>query len=163
MRMISGILLCGLLFGSPHAGEAPPTERSIDLELSETVAKLLREEMRDVADGMLKIAAALPLGDWETVETEATRIHSSYALEQQLDETQMSELLRLPDEFHRLDAALHSRAERLARAAEARDAEMVAFQYSRLLEDCVQCHATYAGPRFPGLQGVSPIEAEHRH
>jgi acetyl/propionyl-CoA carboxylase alpha subunit len=50
---------------------------------------------------------------------------------------------------------------RVARAAAAHDAELVAFHYSRLIESCVQCHAAYARSRFPGF--VPPAEKEHHH
>ncbi|MFZ1805440.1 MAG: cytochrome c, partial [Nitrospira sp.] len=60
-----------------------------------------------------------------------------------------------------LDEAFHLRAEKLAHAAKAEDAEAVSFQFSRLLDSCVVCHSTYAKSKFPNFR--SEGGAEHRH
>jgi cytochrome c556 len=65
----------------------------------------------------------------------------------------------LPAGFKALDAEFHERAERLAAAAATHDPELVAYQYSRLLENCTRCHAAYARHRFPGF--TSPVPTGH--
>ena len=132
------------------------------LKLSQPVLELLREEMREVTAGVQGIAPAIAMGDWAFVESTSSKIRSSYIMEKKLTAAQSEELESvLPDQFKRIDAEFHARAERLGAAATSHDAELVIHHYTRMLESCTQCHAQFAPTRFPGF--VSPAEEEHRH
>lgn len=134
---------------SPNAGGAG--QANPDLRLSADLQKLFQQEMLALLTGAQTIAASLPVGNWEAiVETSATMRHS-YVLEKKLTPAQEDELSRLPDEFKSLDESFHLRTSKLERAAVARDAEAVAFQFSRLLESCTECHARFARAKFPAL------------
>jgi hypothetical protein len=105
--------------------------------------------------------AAMTAGDWPLVAATAEKIETSYILAQRLTEEQIAELGRvLPPRFKALDSAFHGAAGKLAKAAEARDAELAVFHSYKLMEACVECHAAYAGQRFPGF--VEP-QAGHEH
>jgi cytochrome c556 len=139
---------------------AAPEPRGIDL--SPALLELLREEMREITVGVQVIAASLATANWEAIRQAGAAIRASYIMGSSLTPEQAAELDRaLPEQFKRLDAEFHERAARLAMAAEARDAEIVGFQYARLLETCTRCHAQFAGGTFPGF--VPPATQEHRH
>ncbi|HEX7037067.1 MAG TPA: hypothetical protein VF210_14925 [Pseudomonadales bacterium] len=165
MRWTRNLLLVGsmLLPCGPLLDAAEPeTSSSAEPNLSPDVRELLRSEMREVAAGVQTIAAALPIGGWESVHDTARRIHDSYIMNRALTDAQARELEQaLPAQFVALDQALHARALKLAEAAHQHDAEQAAFHFSRMLETCVACHAQFAHGRFPGLEAVEAVE--HRH
>jgi cytochrome c556 len=133
-----------------------------DLHLSPQVRGLLQQEMREVARGTQTLAIALATADWKTLHDTAAMIRSSYIMSQQLTAVQKHELEHaLPAGFKQLDAEFHARAEKLAHAAEARDHELAAFHYSRLVESCAVCHSGYAKSRFPGFASFTPPAHEH--
>ncbi len=133
-----------------------------DLHLSTQVRSLLQQEMREVARGTQTLAIALASADWKTLHDTAAMIRSSYILNKQLSAAQKHELEHaLPAGFKQLDAEFHARAEKLALAAEARDHELAAFHYSRLLEGCAACHSNHAKARFPGFASFAPPAHGH--
>lgn len=145
--------------GSPACGEPEPIAQ---LRLSPELAELLRAEMREITAGIQVIAASLATANWEAVHDTAARIRASYIMERSLTSGQAEELERaLPEPFKLLDAEFHARAEKLAAAAQARDAELAGFHYARLLETCTRCHAAFAGTRFPGF--AQPPAGGHAH
>ena len=137
------------------AGAAP------DMKLSHDLQALLRGEMRELLGGTQAIAAALPVGDWGAIATTSRKMKDSYILNQALTPAQAEELSALPSHFKELDEAFHARADKLREAAERHDPEAAAFHYSRLLEACVGCHASFARSRFPSLG--SPASEPHHH
>jgi hypothetical protein len=154
------IVFEGLAAGHAVAAEQPVPSQ--DIGLSPDVRELLLAEMREIAGGMQSVAMALAIGDWQSIADTSARIRASYILEKKLTAAQAEELERvLPQEFKRLDAEFHSRAEQLGSAALAHDPERAAFYYSRLLENCAACHAAFAKSRFPGLS--RPSADAHSH
>lgn len=136
--------------GSTHAAEN--RARKQDIKLSPELMNLLRAEMREVATGVQGLALSLATADWKTIQDTSTKIRASYIMEKKLTRPQAEELEKaLPLEFKQRDAQFHQRAQKLAAAAAAHDAERVAFHYSRLLESCVGCHSEYARGRFTGF------------
>jgi cytochrome c556 len=107
--------------------------------------------MRELAQAMVTLAAAIPTADWQTVATTAERVRASYVLDRDMDAAQRAELARLPVEFRLQDEDFHDRARKLARDASTHDAEGATIQYARLLEACTRCHASFAQSRFPGF------------
>ena len=135
---------------------------SADLHLSPPVRSLLQQEMREVARGTQSLAVALATADWKTLHDTAAMIRSSYIMNKQLTAVQKHELEHaLPAGFKQLDAEFHARAEKLALAAEARDHELAAFHYSRLVESCAVCHSNFAKARFPGFASFTPPAHGH--
>ena len=133
-----------------------------DLHLSPQVRGLLQQEMREVARGTQTLAIALATADWKTLHDTAAMIRSSYIMSKQLTAVQKHELEHaLPAGFKQLDAEFHARAEKLALAAEARDHELAAFHYSRLVESCAVCHSGYARSRFLGFAAFTPPAHDH--
>lgn len=156
------IALAGLLLGSPAPAqhEAAASE---DVQLSPQLRGLLQEEMREVARGTQTLVIALASADWKTVADTSAKIRASYILEKKLTAAQRHELERaLPAGFKQLDAEFHARAEKLMHAAEARDHELAAFHFSRMVERCAACHSAYAKARFPGFATLTPA-ADHQH
>lgn len=148
------------LSAATNAGQSDMA--SVDVQLSPQLRSLLQEEMREVAHGTQTLAIALAIADWETLADTGTNIRASYILEKKLTAAQKHELEHaLPAGFKQLDAEFHARAEKLAHAAEARDHELAAFHFSRMVESCAACHSTYAKARFPGFLQSAP--AEHGH
>lgn len=156
------IVIGGLATASVHtcAGESHGARQ--DVELSPDVMNLLREEMVEIAGGIQAIALSLAAADWMSIEETSRKIQASYIMEKKLTAAQAKELEQaLPEYFKQLDTEFHQRAERLGVAAAAHDPELVAFQYSRLIENCAVCHSAYAKSRFPGFS--SPALQGHSH
>ncbi len=156
LAMTLASLALALMSTSHAAGQ------SADLRLSPQVRSLLQEEMREVARGTQALAFALAAADWKTLHDTSAKIRASYILDRKLTPAQRLELEHaLPAGFKQLDADFHARAQKLALAAEARDHELAAFHFSRMVESCAACHSTYAKTRFPGF--VTPTPAAHGH
>ena len=143
--------------GAPGGHHAPGS-----LVLSPGLLELLRAEMREISGGVGSVPLALAMGDWNAIHDTGVKLRDSYIMKKSLTPTQKAELQRvLPEAFRRLDAGFHQRAEQMARAAAAHDAELVVFHYSRLVEGCTLCHGAFAPERFPGL--ASPAAEGHHH
>lgn len=149
IRPSFGILL-GSLFalGSVCAQSLVP---SATLQLSPDLRQLFQAEMRELLVGTRTIAESLPVANWESIATSAAAMRDSYVLEKKLTKAQEAELAKLPGQFRVIDQAFHLRADKLVAAANARDAEAVSFQLSRLLDTCVSCHSSYAASQFPNF------------
>lgn len=147
---------------SVHSYAAEPHTSQHSIVLSPDVLNLLRAEMRDIAGGVQGIALSLATADWRSIEETSAKIRASYIMEKKLTPAQAKELENaLPAQFKRLDAEFHQRADKLGAAAAVHDPELSVFHYSRLVETCVRCHASFAGKRFPGFS--SPAALEHHH
>jgi cytochrome c556 len=155
------IFSCTLVASPAFAQHEDPDQPQTKVQLSADLLELLRSEMREIANGMQTISVSLAIADWHAVHETGNKIQSSYILAQSLTEAQITELKHaLPEGFKRLDGEFHQRAGKLAAAAKNHDAESVAFQYYRMLENCTDCHSAYAGERFPGF---SPEPPKHNH
>lgn len=156
------VALIGVVAGAASAHAAEPRPVNQDVRLSPDVLNLLRAEMREISGGVQGLASALATADWKSIQNTGRNIRASYIMEKKLTPAQADELEKaLPLQFKQLDAEFHRRAEKLEAAAAARDPELVAFHYSRLVESCVQCHSAYASKRFPGF--ASPPAPDHSH
>lgn len=162
-KLFSAIIVIGCLSAVPvHSYAAEPPAPQEGIELSPALLNLLRAEMREIAGGVQVIALSLATADWTSIQETSTKIKASYIIEKKLTAAQAKELEQaLPGHFKQLDAEFHQRAERLGVAAAAHDPELVAFQYSRLIESCALCHSAYAKSRFPGFS--SPAQGDHHH
>jgi len=154
----------GLMFllslASGTCAEASPAPPSA-LNMAPDVRQLFQAEMRELLMGTQSIAASLPVGNWESITRSALTMRDSYVLDKKLTTAQRHALDRLPEHFKALDYAFHVRAEKLADAAKAKDAEVAAFQFSRLLETCVACHSSYATAQFSGLTSTAREPQHH--
>jgi cytochrome c556 len=156
------IAISSLAAVSVYSYAAEPHTPQDGIVLSPGVLNLLRAEMREIAGGVQGIALSLATADWRSIEETSTKIRASYIMEKKLTSDQAKELENaLPEQFKRLDAEFHQRAEKLGAAAATRDSELAVFHYSRLVESCVHCHASFAGKRFPGF--ASPEAQGHHH
>lgn len=156
-KLVIGLATAVLIAVAPvmsAAGEGAADAKSAPgIRLSPELLALLRSEMIELAGGVRTIPLALVSADWETIEETSKRMHQSYIMKKSLTPPQAAELgQRLPPAFKHLDAAFHARAKQLGDAASARDPELVAFHYSRLIEACADCHARFASGRFPGFE-----------
>jgi len=145
------IIIGSILAAAVHTfAEEPPAPHAI--ELSPGLHNLLKAEMQELKSAVQTIPVALASGDWKTIQDTSSQMQASYMMEKNLTPAETKELaLALPARFKQLDAEFHQRAARLGAAALAREPELVAFRYSRLLESCALCHADYARSRFPGF------------
>lgn len=153
-RFASAVL--GLVVCVDGNAEAPPA-----ISVSPDVLELFRAEMRELLIGTQAIGTAVSAGDWTRIAVTGDQMRKSYILEKKLTKTQREELEGLPEQFRALDEQLHLRAEKLSQAASVKDAELVSFQFGRLLETCASCHTAYAQQRFPGFS--SPAVEPHHH
>lgn len=152
MQALKALLLGAFLLSVSTSGSsAASTEPTNSVSLSPGLLELFRAEMRELLLGTQTIAAALPIGDWDRVVATSRQMKASYILEKKLTPAQEKELTALPDGFKHLDQSFHARTEKLAEAALRRDSEAAAYHYSRLIEACAACHASFAPTRFPGL------------
>jgi cytochrome c556 len=150
--LITIVVIGGLITGTGFTYAAEPSAADKDIKLSPELLNLLRDEMREIAGGVQAMALSIATADWKSIQETSAKIRASYIMEKKLTSAQARALeAGLPERFKELDAAFHQRAEKLGAAAAAQDAELVAFQYSRLLESCTVCHSEYAKSRFPGF------------
>lgn len=155
-------LIVTMLMLPPTFGAEVHASDKGDLKLSQPLLELLREEMREVAVGVQGTAPAIATANWEFVESTSAKIRASYIMEKKLTASQSAELDKaLPDEFKRMDAEFHSRAEKLGAAAASKDAELAIHHYSHMLESCTECHSRFAPSRFPGF--ASSVQDVHHH
>jgi hypothetical protein len=163
IRTITVCLLLASLAITSIALHAEGKEQHAEaLVLPADLLALLQAEMREITVGVQVIPVALAQGDWETLEKTGKSIQTSYIMAKALTGEQKKILKsELPTGFKQLDAAFHSRAGKLAHAAEARNFELVSYHYSRLIEGCAQCHAVYAKDKFPGFGPAK--EQGHQH
>ncbi len=161
--LFASIILVNTLFAaSLYVFAAESRTSSKDLELSPDVLELLRAEMGEIAVAVQGIALSLAIADWGSIQETSKKIQASYIIEKKLTAAQAKELEQaLPEHFKQLDTEFHQRAEKLGEAAGAHDPALVAFQYSRLIENCTQCHSAYAKSRFPGF--TAPDQQSHSH
>ncbi len=160
-KTLNVIILTSLIAASCDLGAAEKPAQNHDLTLTPELRELLRAEMREIATGIQGVALALATADWKSIQETGTMIRASYIMESQLTEAQAKELGQvLPARFKQIDEDLHHRAEKMAAAAAAHDAEAAAFHYSRMLESCSQCHSEFATERFPGFAPKAP---QHHH
>jgi len=156
------IVLLGVLIGYSLVCAEEPAGSSGDLQLSEELRGLLQAEMAEIASASQALALSYVTGDWESVQRIAEQIRASYVMEKGLSDSQKHELEeKLPDHFKHLDAEFHARAEKLGQAAAAKDRELTAFHYYRMLETCANCHAAFAKSRFPGFTTETPEKHHH--
>jgi mono/diheme cytochrome c family protein len=152
------LILVALPSGHGQQAAVAPTR----LFMSPALLELLRAEMRELLVASQAISVALPAGNWAHIAATSEKMRMSYILERRLTEAQRAELDSLPERFKRLDEQFHLRTEKLAHAAAEKDAELTAFYFARLLENCADCHAAYAQQRFPGFAEGS-VGAGHQH
>jgi cytochrome c556 len=162
-KLLAAIIIIGSLGAvSVHTFAAETHAARQDLTLSPDLLNLLRAEMTEIAGGAQGIALSLAIANWISIQETSEKIRASYIMEKKLTAAQAKELERaLPEHFKQLDRDFHQRAEKLGEAAAGHDAELVAFQYSRLIESCTHCHVAYAKSRFPEF--TSPDEPDHHH
>jgi cytochrome c556 len=163
MKLLTTLLIvASVAMGPADVDAAEPSIAHDDFRLSPALLELLRAEMREIAGGVQGIAFAVATADWNTIQETGARLRASYVMEKELTAEQARELVQsLPERFKRLDAEFHRRAQRLADAGAAHDYELVVFQYSRLMENCAQCHSVYARSRFPGFDTAAPQGHKH--
>ena len=140
-------------------GEEPHADTFV---LQPDLLALLQAEMREITTGVQKIPVAIAQADWRALAQTSASIQSSYIMAKALTKEQAEALESdLPERFKQMDSEFHARAGMLAQAAEARDFELASYHYSRLVESCARCHATYARARFPGFEPAK--EHGHQH
>jgi len=144
--------------GQEHSAPVGQTASALAPEL----ATLLSEEMLAIEEGLGELMTAIAAGNWPQVAETSENIERSYILAQRLTAEQFEELGRiLPPRFKALDSAFHGSAGKLAQAARERDAELAVFHSYKLMEACVECHATFASTRFPGFGGEKTGHQHH--
>jgi hypothetical protein len=162
-HLIATLLATLIATLAPAAG-AERSAAADPLRLSPPLRALLQEEMREITRGTQALVVAMASADWPAIAEIGERIHGSYILHRKLSPAQRQELGRaLPAGFRQLDGEFHARAQKLAQAARARDRELAAFHFSRMIEGCAGCHAAYAGSRFPGFASAAPAGHAHEH
>lgn len=161
-RHLPAVIATGILLAASAAARAEHPAAPASLHLSPPLRALLQEEMREVTRGTQALVVAMAGADWHATADIAEKIHGSYILHRKLSPEQRQELGRaLPAGFKQLDAEFHGRAKKLAQAAHARDHELAAFHFGRMIEACASCHSEYAQSRFPGFSPGQPSGHAH--
>lgn len=162
IKLLSAIIISCLAAGPASIYSAEECATKQNVNLSPDLLNLLREEMRAIASGVQGVAFSLATADWKSIQATGAKIRASYIMEKKLTPAQADELEKaLPEQFKKLDAEFHQRAEKLGAAAAAHDTELVAFHFSRLIESCAHCHSAYAIKRFPGFSFQTPLDHHH--
>jgi cytochrome c556 len=136
----------------PAPALADDRRNAVTPELTEKLRELLQKEMQLVSDAMGTIHEAIVTGDHASVAEQATAIHESFVLKQNLTQAHRKDLLEaVPRDFVERDKKFHADAARLAEAARRQDtaAELELFQ--RLTRQCTGCHARHVSNQFPDL------------
>jgi len=122
------------------------------VELSAELHRALITEMVAIDAAISSLASSIARGDWPAIRRESQKIHDSFILQQKLSEAELEELHQsLPPGFLELDSRFHQHAQQLAHVAEQGDSELAVFYFTKLVEGCIECHATYAADSFPDL------------
>ncbi len=131
--------------------------------LSPELRSLLSQEMTALQKGAMSLVPALASGNWDEIEKISKKIKNSYILKQKLTKEQAKELhSKLPPAFIELDKSFHKDAGMLMHVAEKRNAELVNFYFSKMINACVNCHSKFATHRFPALK-IENSDEEHGH
>lgn len=111
--------------------------------LSAAARTLLKTRMAHHGEDMRELQSAVLRIDYPRIGRAARSVASEPSLARPLsgDATELN--AQLPERFFRLQDELKANADRLARAADARDPNEVADGYGRLARTCVACHQVY--------------------
>jgi hypothetical protein len=151
-----------LVFLGQNLSAEPQEAHHEQIELSTRLREALAAEMVAIDAGISSLASSIARGDWPAVRSESRKIHDSFILQQELSEAEREELHRaLPAGFVALDTRFHQHAKQLAHVAEKGDGELAVFYFNKLIEGCVDCHATYAPGAFPGLAPAAAVGHAH--
>lgn len=157
--VVSGALGALVLMQLPALAQEP---KAVGPALTPRLKQLLSEEMRSIKQASEQILSGLVTGDHALVENMARQIHDSFILKRSLTEKDKKDLMKaVPHEFLAMDGHFHATAKKLAEAARHKDRELELFYYSKMLEGCQSCHASFASDRFPGFSGKQA--AAHAH
>lgn len=158
MRRVIGAVLAAFvaLQGGAHAAEP------VGPKLTPRLKELLAKEMHQVAQATADLALAIAGGDHSGAMQLGAAVRDSFILKRSLTEQDKKDLMSaVPPEFVALDRRFHGLAGKLAHAAEVKDAELQGFYFSKMIEACVACHASFASDRFPGLVEKHSADREH--
>ncbi len=143
-----GIFLFGLALSTSSFAAEPVTPK-----LTDKLSSLLQQEMRSIQGAMAAIHSAMVMGNNELVAEQAQQIHDSFILKQSLTEQDRKDLkAAVPKGFIKLDKEFHQLAQALAKAGRENNPKEQHKLFSKMTEQCLQCHSEYVSDRFSGLQ-----------
>jgi hypothetical protein len=144
----------------PHTSAvAQESESSLGSRLPPNVRALLIQEMNAILAASHTILEAIVRGQHEVVAEQATLIHDSFILEQQMTPADRMALEEAATpSFIEKDEAFHALSEQLAKAAARSDHPAERRIFAQMLDACADCHAEHASDRFPGVR-AEPREA----
>lgn len=167
-KMAIGMAIAGVIAATnpvqaPTHSE-PQTADTPVLPLSTNQRAALIVEMQGVKAGVAELSGSIAMGEWTATAKAAERIRDSYIIKQQLTAAELEKLEQaLPADFIAKDSQFHRHADGLAHAAMEHDYELEVFYFSKMMDGCGACHASYATHRFKGFKSVTPAEAGHGH
>lgn len=128
----------------------PRANEAVAQQLSPKLRLVLQQEMQAISADMVKLVPAIVSADWNGIKTIGNAIQDSYIMKKTLSEHELHELhQQLPKGFQKIDAEFHQMAGLLAHAAEKKNSTLTNFAFYKMVENCTQCHSTYALNRFP--------------
>lgn len=158
MRRLIGAGLAAFIALQAGAHAAEP----VGPKLTPRLKELLGKEMQHVARATADLVLAIASGDQAGAMRLGTAVRDSFILKSSLTEQDKKDLMSaVPPEFVALDRRFHTMAGKLAHAAEMKDSELQSVYFSKMLEACVACHASFASDRFPGLREEHGAGREH--
>lgn len=147
-----GAFLLGLIVSTSSLAAEP---EPVTPKLTEKLSSLLQQEMRSIQGAMASIHSALVMGNNERVAEQAQQIHDSFILKQSLTEQDRKDLKSaVPEGFIKLDKEFHQLAAALAKAGREKNTKKQHKLFSKMTEQCLQCHSKYVSDRFPNLRSL---------
>ena len=148
MNHRSLVFVIALMSGTFAVGAENP-DSSVTDQLPDHLRQLLRQEMQAILGASQTIVDALVRGDEATVAAQATAIHESFILKQQMSDADRKALKQaVPKSFIRKDRAFHQLAAKLAKQAEAGNTRAQQKLFAKMIDACVACHREHVSERF---------------
>lgn len=144
---LTPLILAGVL-----AGPATEAAEPVTPDLTPKLDRLLREEMQGIQGAMHAVHTGIVTGDHTAVAEKAQAIHDSFILKRELTNADRRDLkAAVPKRFLEMDQRFHKQAADLAEAARSGRTGRELALFQRMTRTCVQCHADFAGDRFPAV------------
>lgn len=154
MMLALAILLIGVT-SDTHESRAQTDVQLTPTEVFDKIPAMrlhVQKNMASCEESLGKITAAIPKGDYETIELEARKIDEKYGIESGMDPDDIAEYYgMISPEFIFLDQDLHQYSNALAEAAHEMILDQTLVMYDLTLRSCVNCHYDWAGEKFPSL------------
>jgi hypothetical protein len=138
---------------NPASAQGEKINEGSEIKLLRKTHRALTAEMNALQNGMTNLAIAIPAGRLGEIAETAKKMKEGYIMKEVLSKEQMEEFKSsLQKGYTEIDREFHEILGKLSDSAQKKDREHVNYYYYKLTENCVRCHAMYAGKRFPDFK-----------